>query len=134
MQPTSIQFFLALALGLIAATAPAYAQPKPLQLGMANSFVPDMSQVFIDIAVGEFKAVMKQTTGLNGELLTKYSPQEVAEKVNDKQLDFGILYAHEFARAQKKYPELRPLLIAAAKKEDKRAHIIVHRDCPAKTT
>lgn len=107
--------------------------PKPLQISMANTFVHDRAQVFIDIATSEFKAVMKNTTGLDGELTVKHAPADIAAKLHDKQLDFAILYAHEYAWVREKYPDLKPLLIAATKKHDKRVHVIVHQNCAANT-
>ena len=110
----------------------AAAQP-PVRLSMAKTFFHDQPKLFVDIAIGEFKQVMKQSTELDGELTVDLGAAEIAEKLNAKQVDFGILYAHEFAWAQKKYPDLQPLLIAATKKLDKRAHLIVRQDNPAKT-
>lgn len=129
----SLLALLAASATLSIVNAEVAAQPKPLQISMAKSFLHDQPQIFIDIAVSEFKVVMKNTTTLDGDLLTKDSAMDVAEKLNEKQLDFGILHAHEFAWAQKKYPDLRPLLIAATKNPDKRANLIVNQKSPAKT-
>jgi ABC-type phosphate/phosphonate transport system substrate-binding protein len=108
------------------------AQTK-LKLSIAKTFVHDELPVFIEIAVSEFKIVMKDTIGMEGDVGIKYSPAELAAKINDRQLDFGILHAHEFAWVQKKYPDLQPLLIAATKPAEKHVHVIVHKDDPAKT-
>src|SRR5262249_13648317 len=117
--------FLATALALVTSCASATAQPRALQIGMAKTFVHDQPQVFIDLAAGEFKEVMKESTGLDGELLLKHGPLDVGDKLNGKQLDFAILHAHEFAWARKKHPDLQPLLIAATKQKEKRVHIVV---------
>jgi ABC-type phosphate/phosphonate transport system substrate-binding protein len=130
------RFFALFTAGLLAAFSVHIAsaqQPAPIRLSLAKSFVPDQPQILIDIFLSEFKAVTKTVTGLNSDMSAKLTPAEIAEKLNNQELDFGILYAHEFAWAQKKYPDLRPLLIAATKKLDKRAHIIVSKDSPAKS-
>jgi len=108
-------------------------QPQAIRMAMTKTLVTDLPEVLIDIALDEFKGVMKKTTGLPGEVTAKFSPGESAEKLQNKELDFALLFAHEYAWAQKKYPGLRPFLIAATKKKDKRAHIIVHKDGVAKT-
>src|SRR2546423_462079 len=91
--------------------ADAAAQPQPLQIGMAKSFVHEQPKGFIEIASDDFKNVMKKATGLDGELVAKFGAAEVADKVKSKQFDFGIFHAHELAWLQEKNPDLRPLLI-----------------------
>lgn len=106
--------------------------PKPIQISMARSFFHDQPSVFVDLAAFEFKEVMKNATGLKGEVHVNYAANEIAQKINDRQLDFGILYAHEFAWVQKKYPDLQPFLVAGTK-QDKRVHFIVHQKSTAKS-
>jgi ABC-type phosphate/phosphonate transport system substrate-binding protein len=113
--------------------AGAFAQTKPLQIGMAKSFVTEQPKSVVDIAADEFKAVLKTITGLDGQLVTKFDAAEVAEKLNAKQVDFGILHAHEFAWVQQKFPQLQPLLIAADKHHMEHAYLIVAKNCPVKT-
>lgn len=118
---------------LFAPSKRAIAQPKPLQIGMARSFVQEQPKGFIEVATDDFKAVMKKTTGLNGDLVSKFSAAEVAEKLKAKQLDLGILHAHEFAWLKDKNPELKPLLIAPGKHHIERAVVVVHKSNPAKS-
>lgn len=122
---------LLLALPLISADGAG--QTKPMQIGMAKTFFNDRSKTVIAITADDFKAVLKKTTGLNGELISTYEAFEVAQKLNAKQLDFGIFHAHEFAGAQKKYPDLQPLMIAANNEHAERAYLIVHKNNPAKS-
>ncbi len=128
---------IALTAGLLAALPTINAQPadqpKPIRISMAKTFFHDQPMVFVELAAYEFKEVMRKATELNGEVTVTYSAAEIADKLEGKQLDFAILYAHEFARAQQKYPDLQPILIAATKQQDKRVHVIVHKDSTAKT-
>lgn len=107
--------------------------PRPIRISMAKSFFHDQPEVVVKIAADEFKEVMRTVTGLKGEVAVHFTAAQNADKINAKELDFAILYAHEFAWAKKKHPELRPLLIAATKQHDKRAHLIVNKACPAKS-
>ena len=55
-------------------------QTKPLQIGMAKSFVTDQPKSVVEVATNDFKDVMKKATGLNGELVSKFDAKGVAEK------------------------------------------------------
>ena len=119
--------------GLLPLVDAAVIQPKPVQIGMAKSFLTGQSETVIDIAADDFKKVLKKLTGLDGEFATTFTALEIAERLDKKQLDFGILHAHEFAWTQKKHPQLRPLLVAVNKSHVERAYLIVHKNNPAKT-
>jgi ABC-type phosphate/phosphonate transport system substrate-binding protein len=113
---------------------PAQAQEqKPIHLGLAKTFLVEQPKGVAEIATDDFKVAIQKATGLEGDLVSKFSAFEVAEKVDGKQLDFGIFHAHEFAWVQKKYPQLSPLLIAADKFRVERAYVIVHKSSPAKS-
>ena len=118
---------------LALARADAASQTKPIQIGMAKSYLEEKPKSYVDIATEEFKEVLKKTTGLDGELVSKFDAFEVAAKLDGKQLDFGVLHAHEFAWVQKKHPDLQPLLIAVNKQHAERVHLIVHKKNAAKT-
>ncbi len=109
------------------------AQPKPLQIGMAKSFLAEQPKGFVDIAADDFKDVMKKTTGLDGVLDSKFDAFMAAARLDGKQLDLAILHAHEFAWVQKKHPALQPLLIAVGKHRMECACVIVHKKSSAKT-
>jgi ABC-type phosphate/phosphonate transport system substrate-binding protein len=119
---------------LIAAlpSAAAHSQAKPIRIGIAKTFLVDQPKSIAEIAEDDFKDVLKKTTGLDGELASKYGAAEIADKLDAKQLDFGIIHGHEYAWLQKKHPDLRALLMAASKQPE-RAYVIVHQNCPAKT-
>jgi ABC-type phosphate/phosphonate transport system substrate-binding protein len=117
------------AFSLPAATA---GEDKPLQIGMAQTFFYEKSKATIDIATGDFNAVLKETSGLTGRIVSRYGAFEVAEKLISKELDIGILHGHEFAWVQKKHPEIRPLVLAANKARPVQAYLIVHKNSSVK--
>lgn len=118
---------------LAIASTGAAQQAKPLQIGIAKTFLVDQPKGIVDVAEDDFKTVLKKTTGLDGELVSKFGGAEVAEKLNAKQIDFGIFHAHEFAAIQSKYSDFRPLLIAKNKHAIERAYVIVHKNSVAKS-
>src|ERR1043165_7435331 len=108
-------------------------EPKVVRIGIANTFFTDRGKEWVNLATDDFKKVLKDMTGLTGDLITKHGVFEVAEKLHDKQVDFGFWHGHEFAWVQQKYPDLQPLLIAFNKDHEVRAYLIVHKDNSAKT-
>ena len=120
-------------LALSLTSADAAAQAKPVQIGIATTFLNGRSKSVVEIAADDFKGVLKKIADLDGELLSHYDATEIALKLKNKQLDLGIFHGHEFAWMQKKYPELLPLMIAVNKHREDRACVIVHKDSPAKS-
>jgi ABC-type phosphate/phosphonate transport system substrate-binding protein len=111
----------------------AIAQQVQIQIGLAKTFLSEQPKGIAEIAADDFKGVVKKTTGLDGAISSKLGAFEIAEKLDGKQLDFGIFHAHEFAWVQKKYPRLVPLLIATDKYRVEKAYVIVHKNSSAKT-
>jgi ABC-type phosphate/phosphonate transport system substrate-binding protein len=125
-----------MALGL-AMTAPiAHAQPArtaPIKIGLVRAFFNDLDEVTISIANEPFGILMKQATGLEGELFCKDQAADVARKLNDGELQVAVLHGHEFAWAQQKYPKLTPLMIAVNKYCDVKAYVIVAKNSKCAT-
>ncbi|MBI2806553.1 MAG: PhnD/SsuA/transferrin family substrate-binding protein [Planctomycetes bacterium] len=107
--------------------------PPPIRIGMTSAFFVDQTQGVVKIATNDFKEVLKQTTGLRGELTSKDDVFAVVQKLQNKALDFGIVHAHEFAWVRKKHPDLHPLLIAANKRHEERVYLIVRKSLGAKS-
>ncbi len=120
------------AASLLTSTAAAQ-EAKLIHIGLAKSFLNEQPKGVAQIAADDFKKAIQKGTGLNGDIVSKFSANDIAEKLNGKQLDFGIFHAHEFAWAQKKYPQLAPLLIVADKIRVEKAYVIVHKNSPAKS-
>jgi ABC-type phosphate/phosphonate transport system substrate-binding protein len=121
-------------LALLAACASgAAAQDKPIHIGLARTFLSEQSKGVVQIATDDFKGVLKQATDLDGVINSKLNSFEIADKLDGKQLQFGIFHAHEFAWVQAKHPDLVPLLIAVDKHVIERANVIVKKDSPARS-
>jgi ABC-type phosphate/phosphonate transport system substrate-binding protein len=126
---------LGAALGFAVSMPSASAQPpkaaEPLKLGMVKTFFHDLPDVVVKIVTEPFGELMKQTTGLDGSLSIGADAFGTAAHLNSNQLQFGVFHGHEFAWVQKKYPNLKPLLVVANKQHDVRGFVIVHKDNPA---
>ncbi|HZZ77657.1 MAG TPA: PhnD/SsuA/transferrin family substrate-binding protein [Gemmataceae bacterium] len=121
---------LGIALGFAPGAFAQQVKDAPLRVGMAKTFFNDVPEVLIGIATEPFPKLMKQTTGLEGVLTTSDGAFEVARKLNANELQIGVFHGHELAWAQKKYPNLTPLMIVTNKLHDVRVYIIV----PAKSS
>src|SRR4051812_15818017 len=74
-------------------------QSGPLKIGMAKTFFNDIPKAFVDFATEPFKKLMKETTGLDGDLVPNYDPFEVARLLNEDKLQLGVFHGHEYAWA-----------------------------------
>ena len=127
---------LAAALGItLSMASTSTAQPKdgaPLKLGMAKSFFNDLPDVIIQIATEPFSKLLKDTTGLDGTLTYADDAFGTAAKLDANQLQFGVFHGHEFAWVQKKYPNLKPLMVVLNNQHDVTAWVIVPKNSTAK--
>ncbi len=118
---------------LVPDCASAGKKPEPVKIGLAKTFLLDQPKSVTGVAEDDFKDVMKKSTALDGELDSKSSAIEIADRLASKKIDIGIFHGHEFAWAAKKHPVLQPLLIALNKQHPEQAFVIVHMKNPAKT-
>ncbi len=128
--------FLCAALGFALSSPTASAQPAKntqLNIGMVKTFFNDLPAALVDLGGKIFTDSMKTVTGLQGTLTTNEQAFDVAQKLDNGQLQLGVFHGHEFAWVQKKYPQLTPMVMAVNKHLDVRAYIIVHKNNPAKT-
>jgi ABC-type phosphate/phosphonate transport system substrate-binding protein len=119
------------ALGFAVLMPTVSAQPSkdaPIKIGMVRAFFNDIPEVMVQIAVEPFTSLMKQATGLKGELQYKDDAFEIARKLSADEIQVGVFHGHEFAWVQKKYPKLTPLMIAVNKQRDVRAFVVVAKD------
>jgi ABC-type phosphate/phosphonate transport system substrate-binding protein len=83
-------------------------------------------------ALDTLKAFIKDETGLNNEILRQKNWRELTDKMAKKDLHLGVLQGFEYAWAQAKYPELKPLALAVNVYRYPVAHVVARRDDPAK--
>src|SRR5262249_48219009 len=61
--------------------------PEPVHIGMVSSLFNDVPPAFIKLAGGPFRALVKEFTGLDGQLVVGGDTFDVAKKLMDKKLD-----------------------------------------------
>jgi ABC-type phosphate/phosphonate transport system substrate-binding protein len=78
------------------------------------------------------KSFIKEETGLNNEIVRQKDWQELAEQLSGKKLQLGVFQGYEFAWAQEKYPDLKPLAVAINVYQYPVAYVVTRRDNAAK--
>ncbi len=122
-----------LSLGFVGPLASAQeSADKPILLGMAKSFFNDLPDVFIKISTDPFAPVVKKTMALDARLSPGDNAAEMAQKLDNGQLQIGVFHGFEYAWAKQQYPDLQTILVVVNKHRDVRTFILVHQDNPAK--
>lgn len=121
----------ALGLCLLAGVAAAKAKAKTIHIGMVDSYFRYTRKSDIKKTSAPFRKLMESQTGLRGQVVPGGNPLELGAKLNADEFQLGVFHGFEFAWAQEKYPELRPLMIAVNRHRLLRALILVKKDSPA---
>jgi ABC-type phosphate/phosphonate transport system substrate-binding protein len=125
---------VALGLALLPDAVPAQeaqAPPAPLKIGLVNSLFRDVPAGMAQIVAPPFQRLMRDQTGLEGEVVFAGDAQDLGKQLNDKQVQLGVFYGFEFAWAQQRYPDLKPLVVAVAKQRTIKAYLVVRNDSTA---
>jgi ABC-type phosphate/phosphonate transport system substrate-binding protein len=127
-------FFLALAAltaGLALPPRGAPAQDKAsitVKIGMAGSLFRDVPPSMVQVLTPPFQNLMRDQTGLEGDIITAGDAFDLGRRINDKELQLGVFHGFEFAWAQQRYAELQPLCIAINRHRTVRAFLVVRTD------
>jgi ABC-type phosphate/phosphonate transport system substrate-binding protein len=119
---------------LVATTAHLTANPpaEPMNIGFVQSIFTDVPPTLIkQIVAPTFKRLMKDQTGLDGQLVIGGDAYDVAQKLMDGKLQLAVFHGVEFAWVQQKHKELRPLMIAVHGTRYLKAHVLVPEDSKA---
>jgi ABC-type phosphate/phosphonate transport system substrate-binding protein len=100
----------------------------PVKIGMVQTFFHDLPKPVIALATEPFKKVMRDTTGLTGELAVGADAFSVAGDIEGGRFQCGIFHGHEFAWVQKKHPELKPVMIAVHREHTVTAYVLVRKE------
>ena len=125
---------LVLATGLLSLSGQA-ADPAPpagaVQIGMTQTLFTDIPQWQINIAQVPFAGLMKEQTGVDGKLNIAGDGLTVGKLLHENKYQLGIFQGIEFAWAQHKYHDLKPLMIAVSYHPILHANLVVREDSPA---
>jgi ABC-type phosphate/phosphonate transport system substrate-binding protein len=102
-----------------------------IKIGMVSSLFRDMPDGMVNACMGPFRALMESQTGLRGDMVRGGDALELGAKLNGDKVHLAVFHGFEFAWAQKKFPALRPLMIAVNQQQLLYAHVLVRKDSAA---
>src|SRR5437763_13681138 len=73
-----------------------------LRVGMPATFFHDLPPVLIKFATEPFSSVLRETTGLGGELVISGDAFATAQALSEKKLQLGVFHSFEFGWVQQK--------------------------------
>jgi ABC-type phosphate/phosphonate transport system substrate-binding protein len=114
--------------------AAAFAQgPGIVEIGIVPSLLADMSKGQQKFISEEFPLLVKEFTGLPGQLDKVGSAKELADKLNSGTVKFGVFQGVEFAETQAKNPDLQPLLLSVYRTPQIKALMVTKKDATYKS-
>jgi ABC-type phosphate/phosphonate transport system substrate-binding protein len=104
---------------------------QPVQIGMVQTLFTDVPTPVIGLLMPPFRELMRQFTGLDGQIQVGGDCYDIAKKLDESKIQLGVFHGVEFAWARAKFPELRPLLICVNEQRFLRALLVIRKDDPA---
>jgi ABC-type phosphate/phosphonate transport system substrate-binding protein len=106
----------------------AQAPKTTVHIGIVPSLTADLSPGQQKIIDNEFPNMVRDFTGLPGQLDKTASAEELADKMAAGTLQFGVFQGIEFAEARVKHPDLQPLLLAVYRGTQIKALLVTKKD------
>src|SRR5712691_4744028 len=101
----------------------------PVKIGLPANLFRDIPKVTIDALMPTFTRLMEVQTGVRGQIVMLKSADEVGKQLNDNKIQFAVFHGYEFAWAQIKHKDLKPLVIAMSSQSSKlTAQVVVASD------
>jgi ABC-type phosphate/phosphonate transport system substrate-binding protein len=104
-----------------------------LQVGMPQTFFHDMPPILVKFATEPFSKLIRDATGMSGELVVGVDALAVARDLVEKKLQLAVFHSFEFGWVQQKHPELRPLMVAVNSQRSVSAYVYVRDDSSFKS-
>ncbi len=102
--------------------------PGTVRIGLVRTLFRDVPESMVRVMMQPFNALMKEQTGLNGELIPCNDPCDLGKRLHEGKMELGVFHGFEFGWAQQKYPDLRPLCIAINRHRNLTANLVVRGD------
>src|SRR5262249_18442274 len=100
---------------------------KPIELGVVKSLAHDQSKA-LESSLGSF---LKNQTGVDSRVRVAGDALQLGKLMKENRYQFGFFHGIEFAWAQTKYPDLRPLVMVVSKYRQWHALVIVKKNSAA---
>ena len=103
------------------------AKDRVLRIGSSGSLTAS-GNIKEEDALETLRSFLKEETGMENKIIKEKNWQEVADKLAKKELQIGVFQGFEFAWAQEKVPELKPLMLAVRVHREPKAFLMTQRD------
>ena len=97
----------------------------PMQIGMVQTLFTDVPTPVINLLMPPFRDLMKQFTGLDGQIQVGGDCFDVARKLDENKVQLAVFHGVEFGWALQKHSDLRPFMVVVYKTPQVRAHLVV---------
>jgi ABC-type phosphate/phosphonate transport system substrate-binding protein len=95
-----------------------------LRIGTGGSLNGEKADNKEKAALKTLKSFIKEETGLDNNMTDQKGWQELSDKLARGELDLGVYQGYEFAWAQEKHPDLKPLALAINVHRYPTAHVV----------
>jgi ABC-type phosphate/phosphonate transport system substrate-binding protein len=114
---------LVVAVGL---SRPVAARPpeEPIRLGVLSGMFRDVPPPLVTAAATPFRELFKKQTGRTGDVEVVNDYEELATRMRDKKLHFGVFHGFEWAWVKDRYPELVPLAVTIPPRRPQAALVV----------
>ena len=103
-------------------------KPEIIRIGSSNTITGATQGAKETAAVKTLQAFIKEETGLANEIERIKHWRDLAAKLAKGELEIGVLQGYEFAWAQEKFPDIKPLALAVNVFLYPVAFIVEHKD------
>jgi ABC-type phosphate/phosphonate transport system substrate-binding protein len=128
----ALALILVVAVWAAARDSRAARQLNSLRIGTSGTLTSEGGGRNEKSSLDTLKGFIKDETRLESEINRQKDWQELAQKMSKGDLDVGVFQGFEFARAQQRFPELKPLAVAVNIYVYPAAYVVAGRDDPAK--
>lgn len=116
---------------LVLTSAVPAAAPDPVRIGMVQSLFMDVPAPIVQLLSKPFTDMVKEFTGLNGQVVAGGKVEDVAKNLYENKLHLAVLHGYELAWAQQWYPDLRPLMVVIGEHRRVQVYLVVSKDSKA---
>jgi ABC-type phosphate/phosphonate transport system substrate-binding protein len=103
-----------------------------VRIGLVQTLFRDVPMPLVQMLMGPFRSLMRDQTGLEGELVTVKDALTLGRQLREDKMQLGVFHGLEFGWAREKYPDLRPLCIAINRHRELHAFFMVREDSTVK--
>jgi ABC-type phosphate/phosphonate transport system substrate-binding protein len=106
-------------------------KPDALRIGTSGPLCSEKDVLKERGVLAALQLFIKNETGINDEITQQKGWAELADRLVNGELQVGVFQGYEFAWAQEKHPNLKPLALAVSAARDPAACVVVRRDSEA---